>query len=433
MLEGAWLSLPRPRPCLSSTRMGMHTQYRPNLSRSSRESASSTSGSGSAERKAPGASNGANIPLRRPQCFLNKVMVSRPSRNLRKCIRNVNGALDVAACFFFLAKLLLNAFNRSRAPSSRMSNGMTPAQLSTPSLTNASFFTHNARSLAMVMPLMPTSLTCAVHWLYVHRTAPIHWRSSAFCDCVGYTRTFRVFMAAAARLLAPSSRLRFVGVLLTPSASFALLSLSFVALAALAAVGGRALAIASRHKDVDNREQIVGEFAVFGDGAFGTMLAVENHECAVRFCKDELQELVPKATQSVFVGNHNAFDMALVDAFQKGEQSSSSKVDAAADVAEDCRGWTCFLEDLDLSLEVLFLMGGTDTGVRDGGACCRLHGVLVKSNVFANVTEVVVPGATLATAVRGTHNAFGSPQLKRIIVNINDIAYSPGSHVRCCT
>ena len=119
-------------------------------------------------------------------------------------------------------------------------------------------------------------------------------------------------------------------------------------------MGGGTLAVASRHNDVDNREQIVGEFAVLGDGAFGAILAVENHECAVCFRKDELQELVSEAAQTVFVGNHNAFDMALVDAFQKGEQSSASKVDAAADVANDCRGWTCFLKDLDLSLKVLF-------------------------------------------------------------------------------
>lgn len=50
--------------------------------------------------------------------------------------------------------------------------------------------------------------------------------------------------------------------------------------------------------------------------------------------------------------------------------------------------------------------------------------------MFANVAEVVVSGAALPAALGDTHDAFGRPQLKRIIVDIDDAPHRLGSHIR---
>ena len=68
----------------------------------------------------------------------------------------------------------------------------------------------------------------------------------------------------------------------------------------------------------------------------------------------------------------NSFDISLVHLFQKGVQSPTSKVDAAANVADDCRGGILGLEGLDLPLEVFFLVGAADACVEDGFSSSQL-------------------------------------------------------------
>jgi hypothetical protein len=85
----------------------------------------------------------------------------------------------------------------------------------------------------------------------------------------------------------------------------------------------------SRHKDRGDGEEVVGEFAgVFLASVWRTV----NQEFCARLLKDELQELGSEATEPVLVHDHNLFDQAGEDAFQKGGKAFTFEVEAAADV-----------------------------------------------------------------------------------------------------
>lgn len=94
-----------------------------------------------------------------------------------------------------------------------------------------------------------------------------------------------------------------------------------------------------------------------------------NHEFCPSFLKDPLTELESIATQSVFVGNHNFCDFALIHSFQKGCKTAAVEIEPTADVPDnvvkgDFRAR--FLEVGNLSVEIGRLVAGGDSRVDEG-------------------------------------------------------------------
>jgi hypothetical protein len=88
------------------------------------------------------------------------------------------------------------------------------------------------------------------------------------------------------------------------------------------------------------------------------LIVAENHELAASLLKEELEEVEGNSTQSVAMEDHNFADTAGEDSFQKGEQAFALEVDARSDVLDDFDTRSVGLEEVDLSLEVLFLVVG---------------------------------------------------------------------------
>ena len=139
----------------------------------------------------------------------------------------------------------------------------------------------------------------------------------------------------------------------------------------------------SRHKDGGDGEEIISEFTgVFSSSVWRTV----NHECCARLLKDELQKLGSEATEPVLVHDHNLFDQAGEDAFQKSCKTLSFEVEPAPDVGDDFVVRVRFFEILALSLEVWLLMRRGDPCICDAlGSlfwCCF-------SDVADDFTEVL--------------------------------------------
>jgi hypothetical protein len=65
--------------------------------------------------------------------------------------------------------------------------------------------------------------------------------------------------------------------------------------------------------------------------------------------------------ESVFVGNHNFVDQSSLDLFQKPREPRALVLESATDITEDEMVWE--LVEVDLALEVLFLLPGRDPAV----------------------------------------------------------------------
>jgi hypothetical protein len=183
-------------------------------------------------------------------------------------------------------------------------------------------------------------------------------------------------------------------------------------------VGGRTATIVFGDKDVDNGKEVVSQLAGMSDiivffvpfiflcsarsrfsrccqifSAFARSNACVTTACAssaTRCCADEacsvcrtvnqepcahglkdaFQVVKGEATQAVAVGHHNAADLAVQDAVQKGLKPLAAEVDATADVADDVVGGIGGLEVLDLPREVGALVATGDACVEDVASLC---------------------------------------------------------------
>jgi hypothetical protein len=118
----------------------------------------------------------------------------------------------------------------------------------------------------------------------------------------------------------------------------------------------------SRHKDSGDGEEVICEFTgVFSSSVWRTV----NHEFCARLLKDELQELGSEATEPVLVHDHNLFDQAREDAFQKGCKAFALKIKPAPDVGDKFVVRVRFFEILALSFKVWLLVCRGDPGISD--------------------------------------------------------------------
>jgi len=58
-------------------------------------------------------------------------------------------------------------------------------------------------------------------------------------------------------------------------------------------------------------------------------ILVENHDFAVMDFTQPFNEVEPEPSKSVFVGNHNNFDISFENSSQKGEQSFPPKIESS--------------------------------------------------------------------------------------------------------
>jgi len=81
------------------------------------------------------------------------------------------------------------------------------------------------------------------------------------------------------------------------------------------------------------------------------------------------KQLDSEASESIPIGDHNAFDNVALDEVQKGEKpASGSEGESGADVLEDAIVFrSASLQELNLALEVtrLLLLRGGDSGIED--------------------------------------------------------------------
>lgn len=110
----------------------------------------------------------------------------------------------------------------------------------------------------------------------------------------------------------------------------------------------------------------------------------ENQEFAASLLKEPFEEFLGKAAETVPVEYHKFLDRAGEDAFQKGEQPFAVEVDAGADVGDDFDARAARLEEVDLPLEVRFLVIGGDASVGDGDRGGGWRGV-GRGEEFVNV------------------------------------------------
>jgi len=87
---------------------------------------------------------------------------------------------------------------------------------------------------------------------------------------------------------------------------------------------------------------------------------IENHDSPTSFPDNGFNESKGDATQSVSVGNHKSSDAPLQAFVQNGLETFSIPVETGTDVFDDDMVWEFLLEELDLSLEVIALLGCGD-------------------------------------------------------------------------
>jgi hypothetical protein len=85
-------------------------------------------------------------------------------------------------------------------------------------------------------------------------------------------------------------------------------------------------------------------------------MVVENHESNSKRLENPAEEIKSESSETVFVGNHNLFDVSATTAFQKGFKTGAVEVDTGSDVCNDVRFWVSLFEVLDLTFEVVSLM-----------------------------------------------------------------------------
>ena len=114
----------------------------------------------------------------------------------------------------------------------------------------------------------------------------------------------------------------------------------------------------SATEGVQDGENILGEFL------FGAVIRVaENHDpTAVLFGKP-LDKLESEPCKPVPVGNHNEELIAALKSLQYGDKSFSPEVEPAANVGDDFGVGVASLHEVNLSLQVVFLLAGTDPAV----------------------------------------------------------------------
>jgi len=106
------------------------------------------------------------------------------------------------------------------------------------------------------------------------------------------------------------------------------------------------------------------------------------------------KQLDSESSESISIGDHNAFDSVALDEVQKGEKpASGSEGESGADVPEDAVVFrSAALQELDLASEVarLLLLLGRDSGVEDDLSLSALRFLFCpEAEELVEVSEVV--------------------------------------------
>ena len=140
----------------------------------------------------------------------------------------------------------------------------------------------------------------------------------------------------------------------------------------------------SATEGVQDGENILGEFL------FGAVIRVaENHDLAPVLLGQPLDEVKPEPRQAVPVGNHNAELIAAMESLQYGDKSFPAKVESTTDVGDDSGIGVSLPHEVNLSLQVVALLGGTDPTAADR------FGWVAGAQVGVNVIETLASGVSV--------------------------------------
>jgi hypothetical protein len=106
---------------------------------------------------------------------------------------------------------------------------------------------------------------------------------------------------------------------------------------------------------VDHCEKVFCEF--LAAPALALVSLIEKDESGPRPFDDPLHQVDAEAGEAVAVGHHNFVDQSLLDVLQKPREAFPLVVEAGGNVLVDFVGWELGLHRLNLSAEVVFLLG----------------------------------------------------------------------------
>ena len=150
-----------------------------------------------------------------------------------------------------------------------------------------------------------------------------------------------------------------------------------------------------------------------------------NHEFTPGVLKNALDEVEGESAKSVAVGHHNLLDVSVHDPVQKGREARALPVNARSDVFDDLVLRIFRAEQVDLALEVLFLLGAGDAGVADLRALVSELPLRDDLEAGDDVVEIVFPVEALAPAGTQSHGAdesVVSPPLERGVADAEALA-----------
>ena len=121
-----------------------------------------------------------------------------------------------------------------------------------------------------------------------------------------------------------------------------------------------------------------------------------NHEPRASLVQDPLHEFAAKATESIFVGNHNLCDQSCVDGVQKGDKMHPFEIEPASDILDVFVVRVVATKECGLAIEITMLMGTTDASVTDSSSGSDRFSVRCDPEEGLDVRELV---KTLAVTV----------------------------------
>lgn len=154
---------------------------------------------------------------------------------------------------------------------------------------------------------------------------------------------------------------------------------------------------------MDDSEKVFDEFV-----SLAVNFLIENHEFDSFRLQDPLDEVEPKPTDAVPMGNHNFRDRSFVREFQNGFKTLALEVESRPDIRDNFVVWEAFLHVLDLSLEVFLLPGRRDAAVSDFSR--RLVGPICVEEPVDGI-HALSPGASDGFDLSGL---FPSPERRGI-------------------
>ena len=111
---------------------------------------------------------------------------------------------------------------------------------------------------------------------------------------------------------------------------------------------------------MDDGNEIRGKFFLRA-----SVVVVENHDFCTMFLDNPFNEIKPESAETVSMRDHNFSETILECEFQNGFKTFAFEVDSGSDVGDNVMFWEFRFEEVNLSLEIIFLPVRRDSAVTD--------------------------------------------------------------------